>query len=158
MLAKNQAIITSIHSLIMSKNFKDTHRISPKSFVRDRILGFSDFIIIQVSMLIKNLSVEIDKALLLLSCSNFYSKQAFSQGRKKLKYRAFIALNNDLVKNFYQRPPFKTYKEKYLLVAVDGSLLQLPEAVHTFLAHGKTKQIKLCLWLVVLWLMIYSIK
>jgi hypothetical protein len=54
MRAKTQTILTSIHNLMMSENFKETHRNSPKSFVRDRILGFSDFIIIQVSMLIKS--------------------------------------------------------------------------------------------------------
>jgi hypothetical protein len=128
MRAKTQTILTSIHNLMMSENFKETHRNSPKSFVRDRILGFSDFIIIQVSMLIKSLSIEIDKALILLSSPYFYTKQAFSQGRKKLKHSAFEALNNDLVKNYYQTPPFDTYKGKYLLVAVDGSLIQLPDA------------------------------
>ncbi len=139
MQAKTQAILTSIHSLMKNENFKESHRNSPKSFIRDRVIGFSDFIIIQVSMLIKSLSIEIDKALELLSPSCLYTKQAFSQGRKKLKNSAFVALNSDLVKNYYQTPPFDTYKGKYLLVAVDGSLVQLPDAeeVTTFFGTWK---------------------
>jgi hypothetical protein len=78
---------------------------------------------------VKNISIELSNFFLsiqsLLSCS----KQAFSQGRKKLSHTAFVALNQLYVSDYYaSMTSINYYKEKYLLLAVDGSLLQLPES------------------------------
>jgi hypothetical protein len=54
-----------------------------------------------------------------------YSKQAFSWARLNLKYTAFIYLNEQIVKKFYEDDDYKTYKGRILL-AVDGFSLSLP--------------------------------
>lgn len=54
------------------------------------------------------------------------SKSAFTQARKKLKYTAFIELNKSQLDYFDRHAPHKkTWKGKRL-VAIDGSLLNLP--------------------------------
>lgn len=54
-----------------------------------------------------------------------YSKQAFSWARLNLKYTAFIFLNEQVIKKFYEDNDYKTYKDR-LLLSVDGFYLSLP--------------------------------
>jgi len=54
------------------------------------------------------------------------SKSAFTQSRKKLKPEAFVELSNSQLSNFVKNAPNKrTWKGKRV-VAIDGSLLNLP--------------------------------
>lgn len=54
------------------------------------------------------------------------SKSAFTQSRKKLKPEAFIELSNNQLEYFKEHAPSqKTWKDKRI-VAIDGSLLNLP--------------------------------
>jgi hypothetical protein len=77
---------------------------------------------------VSRLSVELEKFLTGINMGKSYSKQAFSKARKKLKYTAFVALNREFVKDYYRLGGYKLYAGKYVLVAVDGSLCQLPES------------------------------
>lgn len=49
--------------------------------------------------------------------------------RKKLNFTAFIAINDEFTKHYYQEKPLiELWNQEYLLVACDGSLIQLPES------------------------------
>jgi Transposase DDE domain len=129
MNAKNHEILAELHALLHSDSFNQSHKIGDRSFVRSRVLGFSDLIKLQLNQLVKSLSVELSKGLQLLGISAelSYSKQAFSQARQKLSHSAFQALNKHFVTQYYATEGYKLYQDTYLLLAVDGSLLQLPE-------------------------------
>lgn len=130
MKAKTVHILECLHLLLHSATFKSSHILDTKSFIRNRVLGFVALIQLQLNQLVKSLSVEMSKALKVLGCPSelSYSKQAFSDARQKLKYSAFVALNDKLIQAYYGHGGYKLYKDKYLLLAVDGSLLQLPES------------------------------
>lgn len=74
----------------------------------------------------KSLQVEIGSFTRFLDIRSF-SKQAFSQARKKLSPTAFKLLNEKLVTEFYTDNDFKTFKGLRIL-AIDGSILRLPDA------------------------------
>ena len=86
----------------------------------------------------KSLQVEIGSFARFLDLRSF-SKQAFSQARKKLSPDAFKLLNKKLVTEFYNDNDFKTFKGLRLL-AIDGSTLRLPdenELYENFGFYGK---------------------
>jgi hypothetical protein len=54
------------------------------------------------------------------------TKSAFSQARKKLRFEAFIELNERVLNNFYESAPIRRWNDRRVL-AVDGSDLRLPD-------------------------------
>lgn len=54
------------------------------------------------------------------------SKSAFTQSRKKLQAEAFIKLNNSQLDYFYKNAPFQKSWKGSRVVAIDGSILNLP--------------------------------
>ena len=121
-------IIDRIRIILMSADFKERHKKKKTAFIRKRVLSFVEIIVIQINRLVLSLSVELDNFLDVLDISKTYSKQAFSQARQMLSYTAFIELNDSCVQGFYENFHYKKFKNKYLLLAVDGSLCQLPES------------------------------
>jgi hypothetical protein len=128
MKTKADTIFTNLKLVLMSASFKERHRDKKESFARKRILGFVDLITLQLNRVVLSLAVELEKFLTIMHTGKGYSKQAFSKARGKLKHTAFVALHQEFVKDYYRLGGYKLYKGKYLLVAVDGSLCQLPES------------------------------
>jgi hypothetical protein len=62
------------------------------------------------------------------SSTSFQSvtKSAFTQSRKKLKSHAFIELSNQQLAYFKEKAPHQSNKNGKRIVAIDGSLLNLP--------------------------------
>lgn len=54
------------------------------------------------------------------------TQSAFTQARKKLKFEAFVELNDQAVQTFYAEAPIKRW-HGYRLLGVDGSTLRLPD-------------------------------
>lgn len=75
----------------------------------------------------------------------FVTKSAFSQARKKLKYDAFIELNQVLVDTFFNQSKGARWKG-FRICAVDGSIINLPnkealkEHFHPKCKEGKQLQ------------------
>jgi hypothetical protein len=114
--------------MIGSDEFKDKYRQSGKDFTRKRVLTFVGLVVSQINLMSKSLSVEVSKFVerfFGFACD--YTKQAFSQRRGKLKAEAFTALNRELVGQFYVSGEYKTW-QGYVVLATDGSTLQLPES------------------------------
>ena len=86
----------------------------------------------------KSLGVEIAKVFLCLERVAKGSKQSFSKARYKVDWRAFIDLNEEFVRLYYSLPSddtinqteatnsYRLYRDKYLLLATDGSDYELP--------------------------------
>ena len=54
-----------------------------------------------------------------------YTKQSYSEARMKMQHRAYIELNEELVKGFYSDQEYKQFKG-YRLLAIDGTRIILP--------------------------------
>lgn len=134
-------IFSNLKDLLMSDEFKNKYRKSPKDFIRSRVLGFAELIALQLKSLVLSLSVELSNFLDILDEEKNYTKQAFSQARHKLKHQAFIALNEQFIADYYSYPQLKLYANKYLFLAVDGSMCQLPEeeAVGNYFGRWKNQ-------------------
>lgn len=128
-MRSSQHIFDNLATFIHTNTFKESHRLRPEDFTRTRVFDFVALIVVQLNRIILSLSVELENFLDYLKSPKSYSKQAFSQARKKLKFTAFIAINEQFTKSYYQEKPLvQLWNEAYLLVACDGSLVQLPES------------------------------
>lgn len=122
-------LFTRLITTMNNSQFKSRHRKFSRDFTRKRVLGFVDLLVIQLRRVVLSLSVELEKFLSFLGDPGSFSKQAFSQARQNLLHTAFLELHEQFVTDYYgagHHP--KLYKGKYQLLAVDGSLLQLPES------------------------------
>jgi hypothetical protein len=124
-----QGLVERIKAQLFSDEFKDRHRQAKKYFTRTRCLPFAIVILFLLNMVKRALQDELDEYFKLLHqepvAVRIVTKSAFSQARKKLKYEAFVELNQTQVDYFYERFEFHTW-HGFRLLAVDGSTTQLP--------------------------------
>jgi len=132
-------IITDIKLLLMSDGFKARHRKSEKFFTRKRILGFPELVFLHINRLVLSLAVELEKFMCYFNISDGYSKQAFSKARQQFSHSAFTELNHVCAQGYYRDFPLAKFKGNYLLLAVDGSLCQMPETKESALHFGRWK-------------------
>lgn len=74
----------------------------------------------------KSLGVELTKFLQRFGKGEFGSKQAFSQARYKIRWEAFVDLNDTFVQAYYSSGGYQLYRGQYLLLSTDGSDYELP--------------------------------
>jgi hypothetical protein len=125
--------------LIADKEFQSRYKQQAKDFVRQRVLTFPKVVIGLINLMNRSLAVELAKLLNVLDglSGSFCSKQAFSKQRQKLKPEAFVALNESLTQQFYaDTTGVKTFRD-FLLLAIDGSTLQLPESKELIREYGQ---------------------
>lgn len=117
-----------IQSKILSDKFKEKFRTHPKAFTRRRKLDFPTMIGSMLNRMSKSLAVEINQFLYKFGWKKnlTVSKQSYSEARHKLKYEAFIDLNDTLIRGYYQKSGHQLYQDKYLLLATDGTNYRLP--------------------------------
>jgi hypothetical protein len=110
--------------------------VNQQDFTRKRILSFVGLVVIQINLISKSISVELSKFIeRFVSHFQEYSKQAFSKQRLKLKPEAFVGLNHLLVDEFYGDDQLHTF-QGYLVLAIDGTLLQLPQSAAIISEYG----------------------
>ena len=122
-------LLESLKSRLLSPDFKSRHRRNEKDFTRKRCLTFVIMIIFQLNLVKRALQDELDEFFKLLNGEDVavrkVTKSAFCQARKKLKYGAFVELNQTQVAYFYDHFEPHTWCGMRL-VAVDGSTSELP--------------------------------
>ena len=127
-MLKNQLFLEStkrIREIIESYSFLIDVRTKKNDFTRSGKLGFKNIIGIILNFTKRSLQVELnDFFKSVLGSSDRVRKQAFSQGRQKISFDAFIILIKELVKVVYTATDLKMYKG-YRLLAVDGSTMEL---------------------------------
>jgi hypothetical protein len=128
-----------LKEMIANKEFQASYKQQSKDFVRQRVLTFPKVVVGLINLMNRSLAVELAKLLQVLDglSASFCSKQAFSKQRQKLKPAAFVALNNALLEQFYaDTTGVKTFGN-FLLLAIDGSTLQLPESKDLIREYGR---------------------
>ena len=125
--------------MIADLNFQHTYRQNPTDFSRNRTLSFSKIVVGLINLFNRSIAVELTKLLGHLHgpTAPFCSKQAFSKQRQKLKPEAFVALNDQLIQQFYTDGSFATF-HGFRLLAIDGSTLQLPESQEIVQQYGQS--------------------
>lgn len=122
-------LINFLKKIINSDDFIKQHRQSPTDFIRQRKLPFPTLVFFLMNLVKGSYQDELDhffKAIFRLDVAKrIVSKAALTKSRMKLKYEAFIALNDDLINYFYKN--FKPLKwNGFTLLAIDGTTVQLP--------------------------------
>ena len=122
-------LIEFLKKILHSQNFVNRNKNSVNDFIRNRKLPFQTLVLYFINMPKGSYQDELDhffKALFRLDVPiSFVTKMAFSLARKKLKFSAFVELNQHLL-GFFQNY-FKNVKtwRGFNLVAIDGSTLKL---------------------------------
>lgn len=110
--------------------FVERNRTSATSFTRNRKLTFKSLLINLMGFTRPSVQTELDRFYKALSQSSTsfesISKSAFTQARKKLKPEAFIELAKGQLDYFYENAPYQKSWKGRRVVAIDGSLLNLP--------------------------------
>jgi len=125
------SVLDEIEKAISSVSFIEQFRNSNKSFIRTRLLPFKVIILFLLNLLQTAIQVELDNFFKIIEKSDTavhkVTKSAFSQARRKLKFQAFIYLNQIIIDNFYSKFPYLTWQGMRLL-AIDGTTLILPKS------------------------------
>jgi len=136
MFTKAQRIFQKIANRLKAPEFRTAHSQRPEDFSRQRKVGFMEVIAILLNRLDRTSEVEVQRF-----CDRHlpkvdrYTKQAFSQARYKLNPEAFTDLNHVLIQHFYADREYRTV-EGWLPVAIDGSILEIPNTDLLRTAYG----------------------
>lgn len=113
-----------------SPDFVDAHRTSQEAFTRERHLPLRKIILFLMNQVQACLQTELDRFFQVLEGAEVavrrVTKGAFCQARKKFSYRAFVALNQQALDQFYQHGPAKRWRG-YRLIACDGTTHRVPQ-------------------------------
>lgn len=122
-------LIESIKNLIFSEEFRTGHKKNNRDFLRDRILPFPDLIFFLLNMNNKSYQDELDRYFQVVRheevAERILYKGNLSKARAKLKFEAFVGLNDHLVNFYYDHFPFESWYGMTLL-AIDGTTLRIP--------------------------------
>ena len=124
-----QRVNKSINYIDNKSIENEDYKNNSKAFVRERKMGFKDFVWYLIIQKGRTTSMELDEYL--KQKNGTYeisiSKQAFSKQRQNLKPEIFIDIYKNYLDDFYHNYPeeVKTYKG-YIVCAIDGSLLEIP--------------------------------
>jgi hypothetical protein len=136
--------------MIFSENFCSRHKQNPCDFMRTRILPFHELIFFLLNMNNQSYQDELDRYFQVINHLEVPERVLFkgnlSKARAKLKYEAFIDLNDHLVRNFYDYFPHETWFG-FNLLAIDGTTLRVPvehEISEHFGVWNSTKGEKPC--------------
>jgi hypothetical protein len=96
--------------LIEDEGFKGRHRERQKDFTRVRSLPFALVLVLVMRKSMKSLQNVVNEAMTWLNEPLVVTASAYSQARYKLKYTAFIELNQEaVVKTLYSDDDYQTF-------------------------------------------------
>jgi hypothetical protein len=119
-------LFEAITILVGNLEFIDRHRINRVSFTRERKLSFKTIVFTILKLLTKSLHIECEY---IESNTGQIapSKQAFSNGRYKMKHTGFKEITEVTVSHYYKDNKAGLWKG-YRMIAGDGSTIRLPES------------------------------
>jgi len=142
-------MIEFLRKILNSQEFICRHRQNPKDFTRKRKLPAQSLIVFLLSLVRSSYQKELDRFFTILNRTDVpkrvVTKAALAKARMKLKYQAFVELNQRLVGFFENHFTVKTWHGLRLL-AVDGSTIRLPhtEDIQKHFGSWKVRQGRPC--------------
>jgi hypothetical protein len=138
-------LIETLKNLIFSEDFSSRHKVKPNDFVRDRLFPFQDLVFFLMNMNNKSYQAELDRFFQTLHQTEVpirrLYKGSLSKARAKLKHTAFVELNDQLAKTFYQSFDHATWLG-FNLLAVDGTTLRVPDEYEILNHFGAWNSVK----------------
>lgn len=115
-------VMKKIAEQIKDVTFMCESRTKSTLFTRNGKLGFENTICFMLNNVKKSLQIELDSFYENVLNKNYsISKQAYTQGRKKIRPEAFIKLTDTIIKAFYEEE-YRKFRG-YRLLAIDGTVL-----------------------------------
>ena len=134
-----------VFSKMRSDELKEKTKKNEKDFQRNRKIGFFPLVALILRMVRKSTQLELDEFREMFmpeeAAKTTYTKQSFSEARQKLLPDAFTLLNDELIQAYYEDGDFKTY-QGFRLLAMDGSVIELPNTKETQENYGYTTTYK----------------
>ena len=119
--------IKKISRMIQTEKFLNDYRISPKFFTRRRKISFVQLIYFILNKKGLSLSMEIDNFKeTIKNDMKHITESAICQQRQKIKAEAFKELNREYIKDSYEDINEVKKIKGYLVFAIDGSDIELP--------------------------------
>lgn len=127
---KCASVLNYLKKILCSPEFIEKHRNSTTAFTRTRKLPFQLLFCFIINFVKGSYQAELDRFFQSIVSSSIakrlVSKAAFAKARMKLKYEAFIELNQCLVDEFYAVFRCRAW-HGFQLLAIDGTTLTLPK-------------------------------
>ena len=112
-------VVKYLYTTIMSAEFANNFKFRPQDFTRNRKLSFADNVILILNKTGKGLRTGIRTFLKTMKPNvENYSVQAFSKGRMRIRFEAFVELLRMTVKMFYYGGNFNRFKG-FRVTAID---------------------------------------
>ena len=122
-------LVDFIKEIIFSSTFIEQHRQKKTDFTRSRLLPFTSLVLYFCNFTKSLYQSELNKFFKISTgytvAKHVVSKMALCKARRKLKYQAFVELNDQAAEYFYQHFTPLTW-HGFFLKAVDGSTVKLP--------------------------------
>ncbi|MEQ9405055.1 MAG: IS4 family transposase [Cyclobacteriaceae bacterium] len=137
-----EGLFKNTQNLIHDEGFIIRSKTDGSAFTRRRKLDFKSLIFSLMSFTRPGVQTELDRFFKSLSKGASFesvSKSAFTQSRRKLKPEAFIELNSEQLQYFLDNAPHQKNWKQNRVVAVDGSLLNLPHTEEVKKVFGGVK-------------------
>lgn len=138
MIKYNKRIIRILENL-KDEEIKKKVLLKKGAFSRKQKMNFEEMVRFMLKDTKKSLSNElIDHFKDMGKIEKTISKQAFSEQRQNISYTIFEELNKKFVDDYYEKEEYKTF-EGYLVIADDGSTLELPNTPNIKEKFGSAK-------------------
>jgi hypothetical protein len=139
---KYSEVLDITNKIIKDVCFMLENRMKSTYFTRrTEKMDFKDLITFALNFVKKSLQIELDLFFKnIKGAESTMTKQAYSQARQKISPKAFIALNEAVIKWFYKDDEYKTFNG-YRLSAIDGSILELNNSERLRNAFGYVENI-----------------
>ena len=119
-------VVEYLIRLVKSQEYMEASRRSEKDFTRRRKMSFTDYIWYLLTSTKRSLASGLQAFVKTLDVSwDSYTKQAFSQGRQRIKPEAIRILMTATQERFYREADYATWRGMRVL-AIDGSKYNLP--------------------------------
>ena len=119
--------IKGISNMIKTEQFLESYRILPKYFTRKRKITFIQLIYFILNKKGLSLNMEIDNFKETIGNNlNNITESAICQQRQKIDSEAFKELNRKYIKDSYKNLKEVKKLKGYLVFAIDGSDIELP--------------------------------
>ncbi|GAB61235.1 MAG: IS4 family transposase [Candidatus Jettenia sp.] len=124
------ATITFLKKKLLSQEFISRHKQNLADFTRKRSLPFHILFTFLINLIKSSLQNELAMFFKQIHHTDIPQRKvtasALSQARHKLKHQAFIELNHETTKHFYDTYSPKTW-HGFHLIAIDGSTVKVPQ-------------------------------
>lgn len=125
----NAWIFTKLHQCLVSGHLRETFRVRPEDFTRQRKMPFEKVLLFMMNLRKRSMQVELTKFMRSFSDGiRDVTKSAFNQNRKKVRPEVFSKLLEVITLEYYSDNEARVKRWKGMrLLATDGSVFRLPQ-------------------------------